>query len=81
MMNRVYIPVAKKEDEVFIFYENTDKKTLEWFTLPDNKTGRKSKATAATIQPIIFYTQLVRRLNGGFNVDSFIYNVNIYLYL
>jgi hypothetical protein len=54
MMYRVYIPVAKKEDEVFVFYEKLKEKTLDWFTLPDKKTEEKAKAIAATLQSIIF---------------------------
>jgi hypothetical protein len=54
MMYRVYIPVAKGEDEVCIFYENVKEKRLEWFTLPDKKTEEKVKAIASTLESIIF---------------------------
>jgi hypothetical protein len=48
MMYRVYVPSAKGEDEVFVFYENAKEKPLEWFALPDKKTEEKAKAIAAT---------------------------------
>ena len=53
-MYRVFIAGAKEEDEVFVFYENSEKKTLEWFTLPNDRKEEKAKAIAATLESIIF---------------------------
>ena len=50
VMYRVFIAGAKEEDEVFVFYENSEKKTLEWFTLPNDRKEEKAKAIAATLE-------------------------------
>ena len=54
VMYRVFIAGTKEEDEVFVFYENLEKKTLEWFAMPDKGKEEKVKVIAATLESIIF---------------------------